>query len=481
MQFDIQIREKLYLQCPPTVIYEQIREAVTVRRAPTPDSPEYVNCLLSDTNVFWDTNSFLELPRGFLPALVKGLEAHGHKTNIRDMRWKRIHVNYGLKINLRQYQEDAVSQILDRKEGVIVAPPAAGKTVLMLEAIRRSGQNALIIVDKKNLVDQWASRCKQFLGLPVNIIGGGMDEKAKSPTNITIAMQQTLAIQMSGIFDEDRTYGFVCLDECHHVSADTYLDVFQKFNSLYRVGISATPYRDDGLDMISQLVIGPVIYKIDSETLLANKYLVRPDIVRIKTGFQHDFWSTHRVTKEMICDKPGCKKNGTSHGHRNNYMAVTKALIEDKPRNTMIALDIANNRNYCNLIVSDRLAHLSSLRELAIELGFPAERTHMLTGKETPSERAEVARKAAYGACAIFSTIAKEALDIPRLDRIYLCWPIKREHILEQQIGRIARTHPDKRGAVCYDFVDEGCSVLSNQAWGRFSWYRSKNYNIKEE
>lgn len=458
-------------------IREQLREALTVRVPGTLDREPYEKCLMTLIVGAFPNYRCAYLPKGFLKALLKGLDDNGDTYSI---VYNKIYVPVVIDyspICLKPHQEEAVQRIMDRHEGVICAPPASGKTVITLEAIRRLKLRSLIIVDKKNLIDQWSDRCKEFLGMQPDVISEGFTRGSGSP--ITIGMQQSLReLVRLGNGKEMDNYGLVCLDECHHISAETYTNVLEKFSAAYRIGLSATPYRDDGLDMISKLVIGPVIYKITSEELEAGRYILKPKIERVETHFTHDFWSTHSVSKTMICDKPNCPKNGKAHSHRNNYMTVTKALVEDYDRNYFIAHRITQNKDNCNLVVSDRLAHLDTLRELSISRGFPAERTHMLTGKETPAERAEVSRVAAYGACAIFSTIAKEALDIPRLDRLYLTWPIKREHILEQQIGRITRTHPDKRDAIVYDYVDENTSVLNSQAWNRFKYYKSKNYDI---
>lgn len=457
----------------------QIREALTVRVPPTPDSAGIEKCLLEEL-----AGTKLTMPRGFKPALQEGL---------RSLSYDPVEYNYtrkgtpGLiakpKYSLRPHQGEAVRAIILQGEGVVVAPPAAGKTIIALAAIERLGERAIIIVDRENLLDQWSSRCEEFLGHTPFLVGGGrlFVKTELAQAKIVIAMQQTLA-QESAVFSPAfyDSFGVAVLDECHHVSADTYTHVFEKFTARTRIGLSATPYRNDGLDLISKLVIGPVIYEVDEATLEAAKYIIRPSVEIINTGFEHDFWGTHRVSKHEICDKPKCPKNGTSHSHRNNYMNVTKALVEDSYRNYIIAKKIYQNIDKCNMVVSDRLVHLATLREMTIELGFPEDRTYMLTGKENAKQRAEVTRMAGYGACAIFSTIAKEALDIPRLDRLHLTWPIKKEHILKQQIGRTTRTHPDKADAVCYDYVDELCSVLANQAAGRFRYYHQQNYDIKQ-
>jgi superfamily II DNA or RNA helicase len=87
----------------------------------------------------------------------------------------------------------------------------------------------------------------------------------------------------------------------------------------------------------------------------------------------------------------------------------------------------------------------------------------MLTGKEDTEERMRVAREAESGQCVVFSTIADEALDVPRLDKLYLVWPTKNSAVIRQQIGRIERVHPSKKSATVYDFVDAEVQPLYKQ------------------
>lgn len=447
----------------PESTQNEIKAACTVVVPETKDKSAYYQELYGV-----DQLNAMRLPRGFLPALSQGLENNIH---IIDERKIVNPTPYIIKssIKLRKYQEPAVQAILKNKEGILVAPPGAGKTIMVLEAIRISNQRALIIVDKKNIAMQWAERCKTFLGIDVGFVGGDFG-LGQSQSPIVIAMQQTLALGMIDVFE--KAFGFVCLDECHHVSAETYTRVFESFPALYRIGISATPTRDDGLDKISRLVIGPIIYTIEEADQ------IKPNIVRKATNFNHPFWSTHSVNQHQTCDVPNCKKNGRRHSHRNNYMQVVKNLSEDYDRNYLIASQVVKNKGDCNLIVSDRLGQLDTLREMLVQQGFEENRIYMLTGRENNNERANAIYMAGFGACAILSTIAKEALDIPRLDRIYLAWPISKDHILEQQIGRIVRPHPDKIDSIVYDFHDE-CPALSAQGHRRLRYYNSKGYSVE--
>jgi superfamily II DNA or RNA helicase len=76
--------------------------------------------------------------------------------------------------------------------------------------------------------------------------------------------------------------------------------------------------------------------------------------------------------------------------------------------------------------------------------------------------------------------VADEGVDIPRLDRLHLTWPGRKERILTQQIGRVLREHPDKHETIVFDYVD-GEGMLANQARIRLNAYRKAGYPIEQE
>lgn len=442
---------------------EHIREALTVHVPATPDSP-------GKTYYMWNIpySGIVRIQRGFLPYL----RSAGIEVNI--YQDKRIDDNPFFlspecRMDMRPHQEEQVESIMRGEQGIIVAPPGAGKTIAVLEAVRRLQRRSLIIVDKINIAQQWQQAWKDLTDGFAPIISGETKYSIEEDEYFVMIITQQSLAKLTGFQIEKLPFGFVCLDECHHVSAPTFTKTLGSFGARFRIGCSATPTRADGLEKISQLVLGPILHRAEYTGFT-------PSVERVFTGFDYPFWGTHGVTSDQICQLPKCKKNGLKHSHRNNYASVIKELVEDKRRNILIASKIVSNTHKTNLVVSDRLGHLDTLRNLCA--GYLTHESYMLTGREKGSERERIRELAAQGPCTIFSTIAKEALDIPRLDRLYLTWPTRKEHLLEQQIGRITRTHPDKVDAVVYDFVDD-CSVLESQAYDRLRFYKSKNYLVK--
>lgn len=388
------------------------------------------------------------IPRGFA---FQELRLEG----ILDKRINK-HVNYKnlAEVNLRAYQEIACREILEQQQGVWVAPPGAGKTTTTLEAIRRSGQRALIIVDKTNIAEQWRERAQQFLQKDIGLIGDGVYNEQ----DITVVLQQTLwarkdSLIKKGFFD---AWGFVVVDECHHVTADTFQQIISEFSSFYRIGISATPYKSKGYEDIIDMVLGPTFHITKKEILRKEGWLIKPKVKIWSTGFEHDYFSTHK-TNGIDCFVEGCNRDLAKRRHQNNYMDITNALVKDFDRNGLIANNVAGElkQGHCIVVLSKRLKHLQDIADMVTALMNTSKYNYQFTGKQTTQERMEIVKRADEGKCVLYSTIADEALDIPRLDRVHLAWPTRNTDLIVQQVGRIERPHKDKKDAIINDYLDD--------------------------
>jgi superfamily II DNA or RNA helicase len=396
-------------------------------------------------------NAEMVLPRGFLPRLLKGLRAKGFTPTLIDHRTVP-HALSGANTypTLRPDQTEAMVALGRAGSGILQAPAGAGKTVTALDLIVRARTPALVIVSTTNIAQQWRDRAKEHYEMDAGLVGDGKMEIKP----LTIALQQTLWSRRE---EFDRTqwwdqWGMAILDECHHAPAQTYTEILQRFPALYRLGLSATPERKEGTLALAEAVIGPVCHTIDRATLVRNGVLVLPTVIVSRTNFSFPYRPT------------GYDADGKLR--RNNYTEMANALIQDEDRNRQIAEAIVyeyNQGSVC-LVVSRRLAHLSYLDELVRDIGIISlDERLMLTGAQDTDRRMEIAKRADQGRCIIFSTIADEALDIPRLDRIFLVWPTRLSSVIEQQIGRIERTHPKKKDAIVYDFFDANVDPLRSQ------------------
>ncbi len=396
-------------------------------------------------------NAVLDMPRGFLPDLAEGFRSAGIDFDVDDHRACPAVFRAGNKLSEREHQGAAIQAILDAEHGIYQAPPGSGKTVAVLQAGRRSGTRCCIVVNNKDIMYQWVDRIHEHLGFPLDTIGVVGDGKFVLGHIWTIATVQTLSsrfdqLEEDGFFDH---FGFVCVDECHHAQADTYLDVLNRFSAKYRIGVSATP-KKTGDFLLAQMVLGPIIHITTHKGLIDKGYLIKPQIVQVKTNFKHRFKST------------------TSRWSRSNYPEVLVAVLNDPERNAAIVSTIMRESGHHCLVLTKRYDHIDILESMLRLAGYEFEIAR-LTGKQSTGERDRVIKLLNNEPCCVFSTLAEEALDVPRVDRGWLVYPQKNVGLIEQELGRFERSHPDKKDAIVYDFADIECGPFKAQWTARYS------------
>jgi len=228
-----------------------------------------------------------------LPTVCKLIREAGLCYQVLDRRLLLPSVTFEADIELRPYQRHPVAEALKRKGGMIVAPPGSGKTVMAMAIIAGAGQPALWLTHTKDLADQARERAVEFLGLDadeIGMIGAGRRQIGK---RLTIGMVQTLA---KGMSDElANRVGLVVLDEAHHAPAATFTEVLNRLPARYRYGLTATPYRRDGLHPIMFYTCGYMIAEVARSDLFHEGRIIRPQIRQIHTGFWYDYRDDYRA------------------------------------------------------------------------------------------------------------------------------------------------------------------------------------------
>lgn len=411
---------------------------------------------MPDFIALWDLRGdVLEMPRGFFDDFRTGITMMGGDIEVEESTSFPTHEEYlGEPINLRPWQEPQVEAIFDQAQGIIKSPAGSGKTVSTLAAIQALKVKALVIVNTKDILWQWQERIHGFWHEDVHIgqVGDGIFDISDT---ITIATAQTIHSRYddlleAGFFDE---FGFVCLDECHHATAETYNRIVDTFSSRYRIGVSATPDKSGEFQLATK-VLGNIICDTDPSTVDA---LQRPTVFKVPTKFGFDF---------------------KSHRRGSNYPQMISALAEDAERNQLIAKNIINNGGHHQLVISKRLKHLEAVKEILEKERFP-DPVVTIVGKDDNEHRREAKALAEREPCVILSTLADEAMDIPRLDRLHLIFPQKNAGLVTQQVGRVERVHDEKHNAFIFDYCDLNIGPLENQ-WRtrRFEVYESRGYEI---
>ena len=161
------------------------------------------------------------------------------------------------------------------------------------------------------------------------------------------------------------------------------------------------------------------------------------------------------------------------------YSKLINYLCENEGRNKQILNYLCENRNHSNLILSDRVNHLEYLyNELPLKLQQVASVIDGKTRKDIREKAIEDMRTGEKRYLFATYALAKEGLDIPRLDRLYMATPQKDYAIVTQAVGRVARTFEGKETPVVYDFVDSGIKYLGKSYKQRCTHYRKLGAEI---
>ena len=386
------------------------------------------------------------------------MEAYGCDVQLQEGRYWEQLFRIGTQVDLRSWQVGQVEAAITWEQGILKAPAGSGKTVAILAAIQRLACKSLIIVNTKDIVWQWQSRAAQFLGehYPVGQIGDG---KFDVSPYMTIATAQTLhrrfeELEPSGFFDQ---FSFVCLDECHHATAETYNKILNRFSSRYRVGVSATPDKTGDFELAVN-VLGPVIHNVRPDQVDS---LQKPTVLKIPTKFGFGF------------------RGHKNRYQRSNYGEMIKSLVNDPERNLLIVRKVLEYKGHHQLLVTKRIEHIQILEDLIYDAGWDEEILR-LTGSDSNADRDHAVEVIGSKPGILLSTLADEALDIPRLDVMHLPFPQRNPGLVTQQVGRVERKHPDKKDAWILDYVDGNVGALESQ-WKtrRFEVYMPRGYKIE--
>ncbi len=197
------------------------------------------------------------LPRGVLDKVTKILQDAGAKVVIRDERIARKKVAVEFNGLLTPIQDKAVKKIKESDLGILMAPPGAGKTVMACKLISDRKVSTLVLVHRQPLLDQWKERISNFLNIPIKEIGTLSGSKKKMTGKIDVGMLQSIS-RLDDLSEIAEKYSQIIIDECHHIPATSFEAILKQLPARFVVGLSATPYRKDGLEKIMFLQCGPV-------------------------------------------------------------------------------------------------------------------------------------------------------------------------------------------------------------------------------
>jgi superfamily II DNA or RNA helicase len=416
-------------------------------RFSTWNTPRFIRC-------YRETVDQLLLPRGLRDKAARAIADAGSRLEVIDDVEVTESIGTRLLATLTREQQAAAASLGTHDLSTLVAPPGTGKTVIGCALIARHQLPTLVIVDRKPLVEQWRDRLITHLDLSpqdVGQLGGG----SSKPTGVVdVAMVQSLA-RRDDLAQLTGGYGLVIVDECHHVPAVTFERAVREIPVRRWIGLTATPYRRDGLQALMAMHCGPVRHTM---TAPAGASLRALELV------------VHETTHEAA-------DNGE------HIQTTFRGLVEDDQRTAAICQDIvtaAGTGRNC-LVLTRWTEHLAAIVRHLDDHGVHPLVLHGQTGKKARASIIDqLAAPNTDGGLVLAATasLLGEGFDCPLLDTLFLAFPIRFKGNVVQYVGRILRPTDAKTRVEVHDYVDVLVPVLARMHNERRRAYTTLGFQI---
>ena len=408
-----------------------------------------------------DFPKHLGLPRGCLDELLDLCQSLKINVKLVDQRFSGIPLELQFHGVLYAEQQQAANALLAHEMGILSAATAFGKTVVAAYLIAQHKVNTLIVVHRRQLLDQWVAALSQFLGLAAKEIGQIGGGKHKPTEKIDVAMIQSLS--RKGVVDDVvGKYGHLIIDECHHISAVSFEQVVRQSKAKYVTGLSATVVRKDGHHPIIFMQCGPIRYRVDDRKQ-AEKRPFRHKVIIRPTNFH----------------LPPHYQNGIATPIQDVYAMLTK----DEERNRLIIADVVSavRAKRFPVLLTERREHLDLL---ASQLSEYIQNVIVMAGGMGKKQRKQLAERIANlpddqtNIIVATGRYLGEGFDDERLDTLFLALPISWRGTLTQYAGRLHRLNAVKKDVIIYDYVDFAVPLLAKMHAKRKTGYKAIGYEI---
>ncbi|HCM37089.1 MAG: Type III restriction enzyme, res subunit [Candidatus Gottesmanbacteria bacterium GW2011_GWB1_43_11] len=411
----------------------------------------------------WQTPRFIKtievhpdgitIPLGLLDQVMKFINQEQLQVEITDKRITTKPVSFPSTIKLRKDQQQILHELLTFDRSILQAHPGFGKTMVALYLMKKRRQKTLIIVHTNTLLYQWHKRITEYFSLKKDEVGIIGDNKWNIGKKVTIASYMTLSRR--GVKEIKDNFGFVIVDECHHVPANTFSTVVKQFPANYMLGLTATTYRKDKLEKLMFLYISNHTVPAKEQTPSKQPELsstVETQLLTRKTEFE-------------------------IHSKVDDFQEISRFTIVDDKRNNQITRDIAEvlaTGAKC-LVLTERLEHSEKLLEL-VRTKTKGIHAAVATGVMTKKQRERITKRMSQERFQLLIATGKligEGFDWPAVSHLFLAFPFSWKGRLIQYVGRVQRNSEGKILAVVHDYFDDKVPMLKLMYFKRLRTYRS--------
>ncbi len=421
-----------------------------------------------------DKDGYICIPRGLRENLLDSCKEAGIEYEIVDHREKGRPIRVSFQGDLKMQQNLAAQHLLAFDYGILSAATAFGKTVVCSYLIAERKVNTLILLQSKDLLEQWIDELNKFLIIdeepPIYRTKSGREKRRDSVIGILHGGKNTLtgivdvamvgSVYHKGTFNDFiNSYGMVLMDECHHCGSNTSIEVMQKVNARYVYGVTATPKRGDNLEKIIHMLLGPI---------------------------RHSYTAKERAMEQGIGHYvyPRYTRVIDTNESKNNINGAYALISASTARNEMILEDTRTcvKEGRTPVILT---RYKEQAKYLYDHLQEDADYVFVLYGDNSDKENSEVRRKLKEltkdQSLILVATGQKigEGFDYPRLDTLMLAVPVSFAGRLEQYIGRLNRDYEGKKEVIVYDYVDSHIRIFDNMYAKRLRTYKRTGFQLK--
>ncbi len=394
--------------------------------------------------------------------VVEKLEKSGFRVEDETglLKPKPIGDDVRLLVELRPYQVEALEAWRRNKyRGVIALPTGAGKTIVALAAIAELKAPTLIVVYTREQLKQWIEKIKSVLSIPAWDVGAYYgEEKRLAP--VTVTTYQTAWRRVEELRDR---FSLLIVDEAHHLPAEKFRLIAENILAPYRMGLSATPEREDGLHTELFRLMGGLVYRKSASELAEQGFLASYRIVVKYVTLTPKEAQRYRELRKLYSELAG--------GRDVNELIKLAAAGDERASKALKVLNemrkiVANAENKLKLakkIAEEEVAkgskviiftqYVEQAKKLGVMLGAP-----VITGKTEKFKRDLALQlfKTGRAKILVVTTVGDEGLDIPDANvGIMLSSPASRRQFI-QRLGRLLRPAPGKKEAILYEIVVKG-------------------------
>lgn len=382
---------------------------------------------------------------------------------------KKVNLTHNLK--LRDYQKPAITAVKEHFNGLLLAGCGLGKTMMGLGCFAELKQKCLWLTHSIDLLEQAKNRCEDTINCKTSVITDG---KCDVSGDIVFATIQTVIKYIENETLKQDEFGMVIGDEIHRCTANpnsfqTFRKCIEYFSARYKVGLTATKFRSDGLEGAINYIVGGDIYQIIQDE---NDYVCvynNEEILRFSTSaFQVPAIIKVFETDYDVSDKPVFSSNGGTL----QYASLISDIAMDEERNNILIRTL-KSIDGSTIVLSERVEQLKYLCS-QVENGI------QIDGETPKKERRQALNDVRNGKIKyLFASynLCREGLDCPILANLVMASPVKNFATVVQSIGRIQRPYPGKKIAQVYDFVDP-VGMLRRFYGTRRSTYVKNNWKV---